>query len=647
MSALGLRETLSQFLAGGQKSAAIMPSHSGNTPADLALDLDGVNLQITGMGPEQLWRTQPHLRILVTFLARNIAQLGLHTFQRVSDTDRRRLRDDPVALLFGRPNPNQTAYELIYGLVADLALYDVAYWAIGTADSPSGFSLTALPPAWTTAHGGNLLAPGYVVVKPPNGTTETKIDASSLLIFHGWNPDKPYSGSSPIEALRSLLQEQIHAWAYRNQVWERGGRASSVITRPADAPMWSPDAQDRFKADWQARWAGDGPNAGGTPILQDGMTLSKMSFSAREDDWVNVSKLSLATVASVYHVNPTMVGLLDNANYSNVREFRRMLYGDTLGPVMAQIEDRVNTFLVPRVTGTAGVYVEFNIGEKLQGSFEEQAAALQSATGRPWMTANEARAKVNLPALPDEDANSLITPMNVTVGGQASPTDSAPKSRSVLVKARADEYDSDAEKTLRKFFKRQQAVVLSAIGAKDAGDWWDGDRWDAELATDLYVLALGLTKTVSAAVLKGAGEAPDLYDVERTVAWLKAVVGSRAANINQATKTQIDDALKGGAAPADVFTKAGEIRAPSSAVSLVSAFSGFATTEVARQRGGDTATKTWETGPKARLSHASMNGETVGIDESFSNGLNWPGDYGNADEVAGCNCSCSVSWEAQ
>ena len=67
-----------------------------------------------------------------------------------------------------------------------------------------------------------------------------------------------------------------------------------------------------------------------------------------------------------------MVGLLDNANFSNVREFRKMLYGDTLGSTISMIEDRINTFLVPIITSTSDVYVEFNIAEKLQGNLKNK-----------------------------------------------------------------------------------------------------------------------------------------------------------------------------------------------------------------------------------------------------------------------------------
>ena len=155
--------------------------------------------------------------------------------------------------------------------------------------------------------------------------------------------------------------------------------------------------------------------------------MKRIDFSASEQQWVEGAKLAFATVASAYHVNPTMVGLLDDANFSNVREFRRMLYGDTLGPEMASIEATVNTFALAALGMDRDVmYAEFNISEKLQGSFEEQTQALQSAVGRPWMTADEARARLNLSAL-GGDAAQLVTPLNVLVGGQASPRDSAPK----------------------------------------------------------------------------------------------------------------------------------------------------------------------------------------------------------------------------
>lgn len=51
-----------------------------------------------------LYRMQPNIRTCVDFLSRNIAQLGLHVFRRVTDTDRLRLTDHDLAARLSRGN---------------------------------------------------------------------------------------------------------------------------------------------------------------------------------------------------------------------------------------------------------------------------------------------------------------------------------------------------------------------------------------------------------------------------------------------------------------------------------------------------------------------------------------------------------------
>ena len=620
---------------------------------------------IDGMSPAQMFRTQPHLRTVVSFLARNVAQLGLHTFERVSDTDRKRDRQSPVARALHQPDVNMTTYDLIYALVGDMALYDAAYWYVGPSSQVSGGTMIRrFPPSWVTPIMANAFEVKAYRVSYDGRYVD--IDPANILAFTGYAPGRPGGGSPTIEALKDTLKEQIEASRYRGQVWKRGGRVSAVLERPKDAPAWSPEAREQFREDWYAKYTGRGPKAGGTPILEDGMTLKRIDFNAQEQQFVEGAKLALATVASAFHVNPTMVGQLDNANYSNVREFRRMLYGDTLGPMLAQIEDRLNTFLLPMLdVDPARYYVEFNINEKLQGSFEEQAAVMSTLVGRPIMSADEGRARFNLPAM-GGDAAQLVTPLNVLIGGQASPRDSGSQNlrsggvraiksdaQGVRFKARAPQsYEAKAAQVLTRFFARQRSAVLAALGSKADGDWWDAERWDAELSDDLYALALSTAAHVSAEVLESIGFSPDAYDEERTLKFLRAVADSRAGMINATTRDQIQAALDGdldddaeGSTPAGVFDVAESSRVPSAAAALVTTFSAFATTEAVKQVAGNRATKTWiTTSGNPRASHAAMNGETVGVEELFSNGMNWPGDpAGGADEVAGCYCDVEIN----
>src|SRR5690606_27152843 len=105
--------------------------------------------------------------------------------------------------------------------------------------APSGFEIWPIPPSWVTRQGGGTAwEPAWVEVQRPGQPLPIRIQAKDLLTFHGWNPGKPAKGSTPIDALKDVLAEQIQANAYRQQVWQNGGRVGAVLTRPMDA-TWS------------------------------------------------------------------------------------------------------------------------------------------------------------------------------------------------------------------------------------------------------------------------------------------------------------------------------------------------------------------------------------------------------------------------
>jgi hypothetical protein len=375
------------------------------------------------------------------------------------------------------------------------------------------------------------------------------------------------------------------------------------------------------------------------------MTVTSLdAFKPRDTADLEGRQLNDSEVASAFHVAPELVGAREG-NYSNVDAFRQMKYRDSLGPFYIAWEQVLNAMLVPDLDDTGLLYVEADLDAKLRGSFDEQAQVLSTSVGAPWLTRNEARARQNLPAV--EGGDALVTPLNVLEGGQASPRDSGSqnvgKSDTVRFKA-ADlpNHRKRAEQVVTSFFEKQRDAVVAALGTKADG-WWDSSRWDAELAAAMFGLASLVADELGKASAEALGFTKDDYDPDRTVAFLKAVSADRATNINATTKQQLDDALANGTDPAGVFAVALAQRGPAAAAQVVTASSGFGSTEAARQLSGGKAVKTWETGTNPRPSHSAMNGETVAIDKTFSNGLQWPGDGGNPDEIAGCNCGVSIS----
>jgi len=447
-----------------------------------------------------IWRTQPEVRKVTGFLARNIAQLNLTLYRRLSATERERVDDHELSRAISHPlgwRPSAKLSKSLFfdTLMHDRCIYDNAYWL--KIRENGELRLVPVPPPLITPEGYDWLAPtGYRFAN-------RDWPAEQFVHFRGYNAGDRRTGLSPIESLRQLLLEDMASNVYRSQLWERGARMSGVIQRPADAPKWSDPARERFQASWRAQWSGNGPEAGGTPVLEDGMEFKETTFSAADAQWLEAKKLTREEVAAAYHVPQPMVGLLDRATFSNVAELHDQLYQDTLPPWCVSIEEDVELQLIsdwPELMAD-NCYVEFNLMEKLKGSFEKRARIMQTATGGPWLTRNEARAMDNRPRIDDPACDQLIVPLNVIVGGQASPTDSAAS--------------GEASRVVGRWLSRCGTAVVGRWHTARAGHLglnqvWQAERWTRELTRDLEGIDVEDPDEVAGRVVARAGRAVTL-----------------------------------------------------------------------------------------------------------------------------------------
>jgi HK97 family phage portal protein len=531
--------------------------------------------------------------------------------------------------------------------MSDLGIYFNAYWLkLRSAGELSG--LLRMPPAYVTVL-GNLVPTGYELNL---GSAPIPIASDEIVHMRGHNPENAIRGLSPLETLRRVLAEEYEAGQYREYFWQNAARKEGVIKRPAAAPEWSDTARERFLAEFQELHSG-AENSGKTVVLEEGMEWQDTSFNAQESEYLGGRKLTREECARAFHIPLPMVGILDHATFANITEQHKNLYQDALGPWCVSIEEDVELQLLPEFDDTTGVYVEFNIAEKLRGSFEEQTTSLQAAIGRPWMTANEARARMNLPSLPG-DADSLVTPLNVIVGGQTSPQDSAPP-KSLQAKSFSSENSSLRERHQQKWveilarhYRRQEAAITSrvpaAAGKTDIGGiWWDDERWNSELTADL--LRLNNLTAVAWAEFMIEQSGADIEDMQafqdRMLPWLREHSRVQAEYFNTQTRDAVSGALRESDpldAVKNIFTAAVTVWAIRQAISAVTTASNFGSYEAANA--SNLRRKRWRVNSNnPRDSHAAMNGETVGIRDLFSNGLRWPGDpRGSAEQNANCQC---------
>jgi len=214
--------------------------------------------------------------------------------------------------------------------------------------------------------------------------------------------------------------------------------------------------------------------------------------------------------------------------------------------------------------------------------------------------------------------------------------------------AREDQ-EARYERVFRQFYERVeldwQAQVLDAKAFGD-GAYSAGLR--ALLTRQLLRLNIDVTSEIGSSVLSS-------YRPGLVLAYLQLHSAGQAERITVDVLDRIQAVTTGvlqrtrevlAEGMAEMFQQkktSGSVRLAESLVTEARSRGAF---EAAKQavNDGRQVTKTWNvTSLDPRRSHAAINGETVGVEERFSNGLRFPGDPdGDIDETAGCKCRLQI-----
>lgn len=346
-----------------------------------------------------IYRSQPAVRTVVGFRARNLAQLPVELLREKAENDYEVVKDHELARLLRRPTNQGSPFKFMFALVSDLSIYDRTLW-IRVHDERLGRErLVRIPPAHFYVEGDQWEATGVRVFWAGE---ELSFTMDRVLYIDGYIPERNYGGVPPMETLRNTINEELSASTYRGSMWKNGARLEHVLTRPLEAKRMSPDAKDRFWQRWNSRYSGT-INAARTALLEEGMGIEKLdAYSAREAQYIEGRKFNIGEVARLFYIPPTALGIMEGATYANMTAAQRQLYRETFGPDIEFLQQELMRQLGPE-DPTDKLSVRFNLGAKIEASMEELAPALQTLTGGPVLTPNEGRGKLKLPKLPDGD----------------------------------------------------------------------------------------------------------------------------------------------------------------------------------------------------------------------------------------------------
>jgi len=380
-------------------------------------------LQFLGGGAanfDQLYWSQPWVQTVVNKLTRSIARLPLKTYE----IDDRGMPGDEMpkaapAKVLRSPYPRAGSFQWKEFLMGSLCIWGNATFVKfrgGNGQTPA--ELWPMPFQRVTVIEGRdqpIIAYQYMGNNTSGSLSQKPITflPEDVVHFSWFNPDGHPWGRSPLEALATTLALENAGQRYALSSFGNAARPASFILSET---RMTKEQKDALRAEIDAAYGGP-DNAFKVALLDNGLDWKPIGMNTHESGLVDLRKLSREEVCAVFDVPPPLVGILDNATYSNISEQHVMLYQTTIAPILSMLEDTLNAQFVDIEPAWSQWICKFDMGDVVRGDYDKRTQGIQREFMAGTLTPNEGRAiQGRSPYGDPNDANNpanwLYVPVN-------------------------------------------------------------------------------------------------------------------------------------------------------------------------------------------------------------------------------------------
>lgn len=293
-------------------------------------------------GLQQFSLNQSYQRIswvysCVNITATTASSAGLHFYKGNSQQASNRIVDPnhPVNQLFQSPKEPEipSLRDLLYRTFSFLGMTGGIFWVF---KRKKGVLTTLEPrvglkPIFKAGDKTTLL--GWEE-QDENGNKVTYTIQQVLPILY-FNPADPYSGLSPLLAARLSVETEFNIAGWNTSFFKSGMKNPMLLQAKGTLTK---NQKMEIKKEITNYYSGI-EGAHGALLLQGNIDVTDLKMSPKDVDFVQGKKLNREEICSIYGVPPALVGIFEYANYSNVKEQRKIFWENTLLPKMEKIRD--------------------------------------------------------------------------------------------------------------------------------------------------------------------------------------------------------------------------------------------------------------------------------------------------------------------
>jgi HK97 family phage portal protein len=500
---------------------------------------------------------------------------------------------------------------------------------------------------------------------------EQTLPPEKFIHFMQVDPGNPYWGIGDLIAAARTVDTDNEAQDTQKISMQNRGLVDGVFTH--EAPL----NEEQFKeAQRQVRERYLDKSRRREPwVLGAGAKWNQMSLTPVEMDFIASRLANLRAIAAAFGLDPWWLGDRSASTYNNVMEARKALYEDTIVPLLDDIQFTLNLKVAPMygdiiivydLSGIPALREDFGkkitqaqtlwnmavpfeqINSKLELGFEEF-----PGWGRSWLPFNMMPVDSILNAGAPKSANkalNLVTEEQKATHWKRIDTRRVAWWRVVSNKVQPL-YDAEGEAVIKAIKDKESSALVT-----EANNAIDNQRGDWEKT--LTAITMALIEDFGNQAAQDFGSHPkSLKETKQWVfsdavrAWIVKYCADAITSILDTSKAAVKDIILSGVIQnlntveiaknlRQFYDDQSKWKSMRVARTEVGAAAGYGQHSAAEQSGVVTSHQ-WVSSRDDRVRdlHQEVDGETVPLDEPYSNGLSFPGDpNGDPSEIINCRC---------
>jgi HK97 family phage portal protein len=479
----------------------------------------------------------PAVLAAVRILSSSIASLPLKVYRR-TDQGKEPDPEHPLyAVLYERPNTEQTSFEWRELLQIHLLLYGNAYCVIERDRAGRVIELWPLRPDQVFLSRPKSSGP-IVYTWRPTATPVRSFSAERILHIRWLCQDSGVLGVSPITLAREAIGLSLASEEYGGRFFSNNANPGGVITHPGEL---TDEAYKRLKESWEEQHQGLS-RAHRAAILEEGMSWTQIGIAPEDAQFLETRKFQVTEIARIFGVQPHLLADLDRATFSNVEHQGTEFLTHTLMPWLVRWEQAIQTKLLAGQTH----FVKFGVQAFMRGDTAARVQFYSAGRQWGWLSANDIRELEDQNRI--DGGDEYLTPINM----ESMASESIPErrsrplpseyrsavSRSRLVAIFEPLFLDTAGRLIRAEVREVQNAVKRTLAARSEDDfriWLDGYYGEDGELREMAARQLGplyrsyVGATVTAALGEAGSDAPGIVDAEEFILGLVAAFAARHA----------------------------------------------------------------------------------------------------------------------